>query len=154
MKEAGITAKIDSDDPSWLLNLSPSKMAILMTLAIFIAEMFVMLLLDRLPAFSPFVEAVVDSSFLIAFLVPVYIAFYRPFWKARQQAQEEIQQLNHRLTGVVEEERRRIALDLHDHCDQTLVALQRTVELVQSRIIETDEEAAALWAKIAGLPAR
>lgn len=137
-----------SDGQSWMLNLSPAKMAIFMTVAIFLAELCVMFLLDSLPTFTPLAEAIIDSSFLIVFLVPAYIAFYRPFWQSRQQSQEEIRQLNHRLIEVSEDEKRRTALDLHDHCDLTLVALQKTVELVQSEIIDTNEEAAALCQEI------
>lgn len=148
MQETDIKTEIDTTDGNWALNMSPAKMAIIMTLAIFLVELVVMLLIDRLPAFSPLVEAFVDSCFLILFLVPVYLAFYRPFWRSRQQSQEEIRRLNNRLTAVSEEERRRIALDLHDHCDQTLVALRKTVELVQVQIIDTNEEAAVLCQEI------
>ena len=148
MQEAQISTQMKNGQESWTLNLSPGKMASVMTIIIFLAELCVMLLLDRLPTFSPLVEAIVDSCFLIAFLVPAYIAFYRPFWKAKLQAQEEIRELNHRLVEASEEEKRRVALDLHDHCDQTLVALQRTVELVQSKVIDTSEEAAALCQEI------
>ncbi len=148
MQESEIKTEVNTGGESWVLNLSPAKMAVLMTLIIFVVELFVMLLLDRLPTFSPLAEAVVDSSFLIVFLVPAYIAFYRPFWKARQKSELEIRQLYTRLTEASEEERRRIALDLHDHCDQTLVALQRTVELVQAQVIDTSEEAAALCQEI------
>lgn len=148
MQKAAMTNKFDTNNQGWALNSSPGRMAFIMTLVIFLTELCVMLLLDQLPSFSPLVEAFVDSCFLIAFLVPAYVAFYRPFWQARQQSQEEIRQLNHRLTEASEEEKRRIALDLHDHCDQTLVALQRTVELVQSKIIDTSEEAAALCQEI------
>ena len=148
VREIQFKQRSGSEGQNWMLNLSPAKMAILMTLAIFFAELCVMLLLDRLPAFTPLVEAVIDSSFLIVFLVPVYIVFYRPFWKSRQQAQKDIRQLNHRLIEATEAERRRVALDLHDHCDQTLVALQKTVELVQSKIIDSNEEAAVLCQEI------
>ena len=147
-QEIPINKKSASEGLSWMLNLSSAKMAFLITLVIFCTELCVMLLLDRLPTFTPLAEAVIDASFLIVFLLPVYIAFYRPFWKARQQAQEDIRQLNHRLIEATEDERRRVALDLHDHCDQTLVALQKTVELVQSKIIDSNEEAAVLCQEI------
>lgn len=147
-RESGLKNRIITEKPGWALSLSPGKMAVIITLVIFLVELFVMILLDQLPSFSPLVEAVIDSTFLIAFLAPIYIALYRPFWLARQRAQDEIQKLNYRLTAASEDEKQRIALDLHDHCDQTLVALQRTVELVQSKVIDTSEEAAVLCQEI------
>ncbi|PLY03492.1 MAG: hypothetical protein C0623_01370 [Desulfuromonas sp.] len=148
MKNFSDRTSINADGQSWLLNLSPAVMAIVMSIAIFAAELFVMILIDHMPTFSRYVEAVVDASILIALLVPIYIFFYRPFWRARLQAQEDIEQLNKRLTEAAEDERRRIALDLHEHCDQTLVALQRTIELVQSKVIDSGEEAAALCQEV------
>ena len=144
MQDVQANSDMNADSRNWALSLSPARMAMIMTVVIFAVELCVMLLLDRLPPFSPLVEAIVDSCFLIVFLVPAYIVLYRPFWQARLQSQDEIRRLSHRLVEASEEEKRRVALDLHDHCDQTLVALQRTVELVQSKVIDTSEEAAAL----------
>jgi len=148
MQDAQANPQMKTEPRDWALSLSPGKMALLMTLVIFVSELCVMLLLDRFPPFSPLAEALVDSCFLIAFLVPAYVAFYRPFWQSRIHAQEEIRHLNHRLVEASEEEKRRVALDLHDYCDQTLVALQRTVELVQGKVIDTSEEAAVLCQEI------
>lgn len=143
-----LKTQLDSEQQNWLLNLSPAKMAALMSVAIFLTEFLVMLLLDRLPPLTPSVGAIVDSVFLIVFLVPVYIALYRPFWKVHQKSESDIRQLNYRLTGSAEEERRKIALDLHDHCDQTLVTLQKTVEAIQLRLLDSDEESSALCQEV------
>ncbi|PLX74546.1 MAG: hypothetical protein C0615_09355 [Desulfuromonas sp.] len=154
MQDAQLKSNIDSRPQRMLWDISPGQMALLLTLFIFIAEIAIMIVIDRLPPLSPLLMALVDATLLVAIMVPLYVALYRPFWKTRQVSEEKIRQLNNRLTEVSEEERRRIALDLHDHCDQTLVALHKTVELVQSKVIDRDEEAAVLCQEIGELLGR
>jgi signal transduction histidine kinase len=64
---------------------------------------------------------------------------------ARKRAEEEIRHFPRRLIGAIEEERKRIARDLHDECGQTLTVLHLGLEgLKQSLTGELPEWEAKL----------
>lgn len=104
--------------------LTPFQLVLVMAMAIFVTETGVMFLLDYLPPLSHGWEAVIDSSTLLLLLCPVYFLVYLPFWRERRRYEREIRHLSRRLLSTVEDERRRIAHELHDECGQTLTALQ------------------------------
>ncbi|MFQ5353782.1 MAG: PAS domain-containing protein, partial [Thermodesulfobacteriota bacterium] len=58
---------------------SPVRLVIIMTISIYVVEFFVMLVLRRFPLDSSIMEALVDSSLLIVFLVPfLFLFLFRP----------------------------------------------------------------------------
>lgn len=58
---------------------------------------------------------------------------------ARREAEERIKALLQRVVTVQEQERRRIARNLHDHLGQQLTALRLTIEALRNRAPATDE---------------
>ncbi|MFQ5428270.1 MAG: PAS domain S-box protein [Thermodesulfobacteriota bacterium] len=58
---------------------SPVRLVIIMTLSIYAVEFFVMMVLKRFPLASPVMEAFIDSTLLITFLVPfLFLFLFRP----------------------------------------------------------------------------
>lgn len=113
--------------------LSPGKLALFLALAVFVAEILVHAFLDHIP--SPIIWApVVDSIILLLALVPVYFFVYRPFWRARDAANEEIRLLSRQIIRTVENERERLARDLHDDAGQYMAALKLGVATLQHSI--------------------
>ncbi|HEY5719020.1 MAG TPA: histidine kinase dimerization/phospho-acceptor domain-containing protein, partial [Gammaproteobacteria bacterium] len=61
------------------IGLSPRALLLAMALAIFVAEVFIMLLLNLLPQVSPHVGAVIDSALLVLLLAPAFLyLIYQP----------------------------------------------------------------------------
>ncbi len=65
---------------------SPGGMLLMMALAIFCVEVFVMLLLELLPEMTPHMEALVDSALLIVLLIPAF--YYLIYLPLRGQVKE------------------------------------------------------------------
>ena len=59
----------------------------------------------------------------------------------RKRAEEDLRELSGRLLSLQDEERRRIARELHDGTGQNLVALQMNLALIQQRAKELDSNA-------------
>jgi len=115
---------------------SPLRMAIIIAISIYVLEALSMSMLDIFPKLSPMKEALLDASFLVVMLMPIYLFFYRPFWKDHQKASAEIRQLTRMLLRTVEDERKRVSHELHDECGQTLTALQFRLEALRIRTSE------------------
>lgn len=113
--------------------LSPGRLAVFLALAVFISEMLIHAFLGQVPyrlVWAP----LIDSVILLLALVPVYFFVYRPFWRARDAANEEIRVLSRQIIRTVEDERERLARDLHDDAGQYLAALKLGVATLQHSI--------------------
>jgi signal transduction histidine kinase len=64
--------------------------------------------------------------------------------RTRESAEEQLRRLSVRLMRVQDEERRRMARDLHDSAGQTLAALKMSIDLLKQEIPETPEITRAL----------
>jgi signal transduction histidine kinase len=72
-------------------------------------------------------EIVLDAVVLLVIMAAVYKFMYRPFkahWDQLQRSLRENSQLYRQLIHAAEDERRRLARDIHDECGQNLAALQ------------------------------
>jgi len=112
----------------------------MMAIAIFICEAMDMFLVSRFSPMPRLVEAMLDSTILIALLTPIYLLFYRPFWREQQIFSREVSYLSRKLLETVEEERKRISHDLHDQCGQTLTALQFRFDALRRGLPESCTE--------------
>jgi signal transduction histidine kinase len=134
----GPTRQLNSGFASaWPLQLTPVRVVILLAALIFTSEFIVMLLLSTLPPMSRGMEAVVDSCMLLFLLSPAYFFLFLPlktFYLEHQQADADVHRLSRQLLTIVEEEKKRIALDLHDACGQTIAALQYKLGALSSAL--------------------
>ena len=75
------------------------------------------------------------SAGLVALLLPtIYLMWGRPltaYVNTLRQREEEVRSLSHRLVSASEQERRRLALDLHDEFGQSLSALRWGMERIK-----------------------
>ncbi|MBE0576924.1 MAG: sensor histidine kinase [Desulfuromonadales bacterium] len=106
-----------------------------------VAELTDVLFLHELSFSSDLVEALVDVMVLGIFLSPTYFLFYRPLkahWQQEIKARQEVRQLSHKLLRAAEDERRKLALELHDHFGQMVTTLQCKAERIQWQISVKD----------------
>jgi signal transduction histidine kinase len=109
----------------------PIRLFVLVMLLVFVAEAAIMLVLPRLPAWvqKPIVLDILDASLLTLAIAPglwwLVVLPMRRLLDARGQ-------LVHRLFQVQEQERGRIARDLHDEIGQHLTALLVGLKNVES----------------------
>jgi len=99
-----------------------------MALAVYFCEALDMLLIQQLPSMPATVEALLDATFLMFLLTPIYLFFYRPFWREHQDFSSAVSLLSRKLIRTAEDERKRVSHELHDQCGQTLTALQYSME--------------------------
>ncbi|BCR06702.1 hypothetical protein DESUT3_37710 [Desulfuromonas versatilis] len=122
----------------WKLYLSPLKLLVFMVSAIFLAETVVMFLLEYFQMQNRVLEALIDSATLVVLLSPsFYYLFYRPFnlhVQEHKKSAEEIRLLSRQLMLAGEEERKRLALDLHDEFGQCLAAMQLDVDSLRDAL--------------------
>lgn len=106
---------------------SPARLLILLAVSIFFGETCVMLVLHLFPEPPPMIEALLDSCMLLVVVSPtLYFFLFRPFMhhlRLQQQSEEEVRALSRRLMVASEQERRRVAIDLHDDFGQILTSL-------------------------------
>jgi len=121
------------------LNVPPRLMLVIMATAIYVSEALVMVVLGEFNFEEYWVETLLDSSSLLVILTPVYLFFYRPFWDAQKQHEKQIQFLSQQLIKSVEEERKRITRELHDHTGQTLTALQFGLQTLKRSLPREDK---------------
>jgi len=106
-----------------------------------IAELTDILILHKLTYSSDLVEGIIDTVVLCLFLSPAYFIFYKPLkihWQREIKAQQEIRQLNHKLLLASEDERHKLAMELHDHFGQMITKLQCKAESIQRQMAEQD----------------
>ena len=93
---------------------------------------------------SALVEGMSHIFALVATLVPLlYYFWYRPLnqqMHERQRSENEVRELSHRLLTVGEEERCKLARDLHDEFGQKLTSLQMRLESLSTAIASDDPE--------------
>ena len=120
------------------LRMPPKQMLVTMALSIFAAEALVMYILGKLEITNYVGESLLDSTFLLMFLTPVYLFFYRPFWEAQKQHEEQVRYLSQQLIKTVEDERKRISCELHDQSGQSLTAMQFSLQTLKRSLPEDD----------------
>jgi len=126
------------------LRIPPKKMLLIMAAAIFLCETLTMVILEKMELLSYWLKTLIDSSVLLLILTPVYLLLYRPFWKAQKQHEEQVRHLSRQLLNTAEEERKRIASELHDECGQTLTALQFGLQTLRRRLPEDSSPCAEM----------
>lgn len=112
------------------LYLNPTRVLVFLAAWIFLAELTSMFILDQMHL-SPHGEALLDGLLLLVLISPAYLILYRPFkthWDERQRCEQEIRYLGRKLISTTDEERRRLARDLHDECGELLSVLQMGIE--------------------------
>jgi len=111
---------------------SPWVLFALLASAIFTANFFINYIHDFLPSLDLWQHALVDSAVLSVIMLPcIYFFWFGPLWKEikdRKKAEESIIRLSRKLMTAAEEERKKLALELHDECGQHITALQFGLE--------------------------
>jgi signal transduction histidine kinase len=116
---------------------SPPKMLAILVVWVFFGELGEMIALSYFPPLPVKVEAVVDALVLLLLLSPTYWLFYRPLVRLNEeriQTEREVRQLSRQLLEASEEEKKRLARDLHDECGQSLTALKFMVETLKTTL--------------------
>jgi len=141
--------KLAASVPPQLLNRSsrlplyqnPKRLLALLAIAIFFGETCVMLLLTYFQPLPVGVEALLDATMLLIVISPTfYFLLFRPFMQhlqLEQKSQQEIRHLSQQLMMATEAERKKVAMDLHDHFGQVLTGLQFGLESLHNRLRET-----------------
>ncbi len=101
-----------------------------------VATIFIVIIITesvgRLHHESALVEGLSHIFALLVTLVPIfYFLWCRPLYqqmRERQRSESEVRDLSHRLLVASEEERRKLARDLHDEFGQKLTSLQMGLE--------------------------
>ncbi len=136
------------------LYLSPLKVILGLALVLLFGEFLTILLHHRLHPLPRLTEAALATLVLLGLLIPYHLAMYRPFrrhWDELQRSLEENRQLSRQLIQTAEEEKRRLARDMHDECGQVLVALQLGMETLQHFPAGNDPAMGRQIAKLVGL---
>ena len=111
---------------------APVILFFLLAAAIFTANFFITYIHDYMPNLTLWQHALADSVVLSIILLPcIYIFWFGPLWREvqeRKKAEESITRLSRKLITAAEEERKKLALDLHDECSQHLTELQFGIE--------------------------
>ena len=120
--------------------LNPTRVMLFLALWIFLAEVTDMFILDRIQQeLSRGTEAVLDGFLLLLMVSPAYFLLYQPLkrhWNQRQRCEQEIRFLGKKLIATTDEERRRLARDLHDECGELLSVLQLGIETLKYQLPE------------------
>ncbi len=85
--------------------LSPNRQLILVAAWIFVGEICDMLLLSHLPPYPPLTKAIIDASFLLIIISPVYFLLFRPFkaqWDERLRMEKMLIENKERLDLALE----------------------------------------------------
>ena len=119
----------------------PGKLLVVIIVWISLAELTDILFLHQLTYSSDWLEALCDLVVLCIFLSPAYFIFYLPLkahWEKENRTQQEIRKLNQKLLQTAEDERRKLALELHDHFGQMVTNLQCKAERIQRQVANND----------------
>lgn len=116
---------------------SPPKMLAILVAWVFFGELGEMIALSYFPPLPVKAEAVIDALVLILLLSPTYWLFYRPLVRLNEeriQTEREVRHLSRQLLKASEDEKKRLARDLHDECGQSLTALKFMVETLKTTL--------------------
>lgn len=124
---------------------SPLLRLILMSISIFIVEMFVHTLFDRVIPLSPHIESLADGLLLVLLLTPMlYYFLFRPLIthirrrrlaeEALSASAEHLRVLSSHLLVAHEAERKRISIELHDALGQSLTFLKLRLRFINNRL--------------------
>lgn len=116
---------------------APPKMLTILVAWVFLGELGEMFALSYFPPFSVTATAVIDALVLLLLLSPAYWLFYRPLVRLNEeriQTEREMRHLSRQLLKAAEEEKKRLARDLHDECGQSLTALKFMVEALKTTL--------------------
>lgn len=119
----------------------PSKLLAVIIVWLSMVELTDVFILHNISFPSSLAEDLADVVVLIAFVAPIYFLLYRPLkvrWEQELKTQQEVRSLNRQLMQASEEERRKLALELHDHFGQMTTTLQCKAEMIQSQLATTD----------------
>ncbi len=134
---------------------SPSVLFVLLVASIFIANFFITYLHDFLPNLQLWQHALIDSMVLSAIiLTPIYYLWFGPLWRQiqeRKKAEQDIARLSRKLVSATEEERKKLALELHDECSQRITALQFGIESLLFLPPQHEQEQQEKLARLNGL---
>ncbi len=104
---------------------------------------------------SEFIEGVLHVLVLVVTLVPIFFGFwYRPLSVQileRQRSESAVRDLNRQLLVAGEEERRKLARDLHDDLGQKLTFLQMRLEALGAQASASQPELAADYKQLTDL---
>jgi len=120
---------------------SPGKLLAVIIIWLSMVELIDVFVLHNLHFPSSLAEDLADIAVLLAFVTPIYLLLYRPLtvrWEQELKTQQEVRSLNRQLMQASEDERRKLALELHDHFGQLVTTLQYKAERIQSRLPKTD----------------
>jgi signal transduction histidine kinase len=140
--------------------LKPAVVLTFLALWIFLAEMVTMVVFSYFPQVSRIEEVVLDGILLLILISPVYLFVYRPLkvhWEQHNRSEQEIISLGRKLMSSTEEERRRLARDLHDECGGLLAVLQIKMETLKhqalhdpTRTLEQADQAIGILTQLSG----
>lgn len=139
-KEAIAPSRTPNPSSRLPLYQNPKRLLVLLAVAIFFGETCVMLLLAYFQPLPIGFEALLDATMLLIVISPTfYFLLFRPFMQnlqLEQKSQQEIRQLSQQLMVAAEAERKKVAMDLHDHFGQVLTGLQFGLESLHNRLRE------------------
>jgi signal transduction histidine kinase len=121
--------------PEWPRHLTPVRLLIILAVAVFVAEVVIMLIMSQLPPVTGVIQPVIDATILLLLLSPSYYFLFLPLKKhyaEHLRSDLEIRRLSSQMIRAIESEKKRLARELHDEFGQTLTALQFGIESIRS----------------------
>lgn len=156
-KLATPSAKKIEDNSAWPRNLTPRRLLMFVTLLVFCGETIDMLVLRHLPPMPWLALTFIDASLLMVLLSPAYFMLYRPLkthFYERQRAEREVAFLSRHTLQAVEEEKKRIAHEMHDGCGSLLTAMQFDIETLKLSVIQRTPAAEPQFERLAAITAQ
>ncbi|MDP1989825.1 MAG: sensor histidine kinase [Syntrophales bacterium] len=114
--------------------LKPPVVLAFLAIWIFLAEVVSMIILNYHPQSTRTEEIILDGIILLILISPSYLFLYRPLkahWSQRLRYEKEVRFLGRKLLSISEEERHRLASELHDECGGLLSTLQLKMETLK-----------------------
>jgi signal transduction histidine kinase len=137
------------------LPLSPLRILASMGLVVFVAILVTELVEGVFLTGAEWLEGLLHIGALVLSLTPLfYFLWYRPLMQQmaeRQHSESEVRHLSHRLLDAGEEERRKLAQDLHDEFGQKLTSLQLYMEGMERQLASGEIPAKDSCRKMLGL---